>query len=104
MAGVKHNLEDDFADVYEEAGYNPDGIEQDDAELLFSNDDDDSHMDEDPVDGDMVAMVDVLQTLGVEPVCALRFAVGLVRRAKKAPTLVEVYGRGKIVDAANSQA
>ena len=63
---------------------------------LFSPDD----MDTDVPDHAMSVMVDTLQTLGVDPVCALRFAIAV---ARPKPSLVEVYGRGSLVDTANAR-
>ena len=47
---------------------------------------------------DMLTLMDTLQALGVDTVQANRFAAALVRSK---PTLLELYGRGKIKDAAN---
>ena len=61
-------------------------------------------MDIDVNDHDMVALVDTLQTLGVEPLEATRSASIIMRRHRPKATLVEIFGRGNIVDAANGKA
>ena len=53
---------------------------------------------------DMVALVDVLQVLGVEPVCALRFATSMAHNRRPPATVSELYGRGSVVDMANAHA
>jgi hypothetical protein len=54
-------------------------------------------------DHEMVAMMDILQTLGVEPDDANRFSSRIMRISKQPlnPTFVEMYGCGNIVTAAN---
>ena len=74
-------------------------------------------------DHEMIAMMDVLQILGVDPVDACSFTSSIVKdgsRCKRmfskrysssafigavtgnAPTFMEIYGRGKIVDASHN--
>ena len=48
----------------------------------------------------MVALMDLLQSLDVEPVAANRFAAAVIRAD---PTLAELYGRGSIADLANKK-
>ena len=48
---------------------------------------------------DMVALMDALQCVGVEVTQANRFVASLVR---KKPSIMEIYGRGRIVEMANS--
>ena len=61
---------------------------------------------EEPVgeDHEMIAMMDVLQTLGVEPDDANRFSAKIMRISNQPmnPTFVEMYGCGNIVTAANT--
>ena len=54
-------------------------------------------------DHEMVAMMDILQTLGVEPEDANRFSSKILRIGAQPinPTFVEVYGCGNVVHAAN---
>ena len=50
----------------------------------------------------MVALVDTLQTLGVDPAVATRYAASFFKRASRPKkTFVEVYGTGNIVKIAN---
>ena len=55
-------------------------------------------------DHEMVAMMDVLQTLGVEPDDANRFSAKIMRIRNQPinPSFVEMYGCGSIVTAANT--
>ena len=55
-------------------------------------------------DHEMIAMMDVLQTLGVEPDEANRFSAKIMRISNQPmnPTFVEMYGCGNIVTAANT--
>ena len=54
-------------------------------------------------DHEMIALMDVLQTLGVEPDEANRFSSRIMRISNQPinPTFVEAYGCGNIVNAAN---
>ena len=66
----------------------------------------DASMDDDAAhesDHEMIAMMDILQTLGVEPEEANRFSSRVMRISKQPlnPTFVEMYGCGNIVTAAN---
>ena len=58
---------------------------------------------EDSQDTEMVSMLDVLQTLGVDIEDANRFCAKAVRTARKLtdPTFIEAYGTGRIVEHAN---
>ena len=63
---------------------------------------DDSQL-EDPIvsdDFEMTAMLDVLQTLGVDIEVGNRFCVGVIHAAQKihAPSVIEAYGTGNIVN------
>ena len=88
--------------------YGDPGAEQDmDPEDLNANDAPDMDSEDsgpaspEPPDGAMVdtlALMDTLQTLGVDVVQANRFVTSLLRSS---PTLIELYGRGKIKDMAN---
>ena len=54
-------------------------------------------------DHEMIALMDILQTLGVEPAEANRFSSRIMRVSNQPinPTFVEMYGCGNIVNAAN---
>ena len=66
---------------------------------------DNSQLNDDLGSGDheMVALMDILQTLGVGPVEANRYSARIMRISAKPlnPTFVEMYGCGNIVHAAN---
>ena len=51
---------------------------------------------------DMISLMDTLQVLGVDAVQANRYVCSLVR-SKIQPSVMEAYGRGKIVAMANGQ-
>lgn len=63
-------------------------------------------MDDEDLSHHMVAMVDALQILGVDPVDATRHVVNIIHkhRASRKPTFIEMYGRGNIVQMANGTA
>ena len=61
-------------------------------------------MEEDVMNEDMVALIDVMQTLGVEPVCAVRCATNVAPNKRSPATVTEAYGQGRIVDMANARA
>ena len=65
--------------------------------------DDDMEDKVEPEDHEMVAMMDILQTLGVEPEDANRFSSRIMRISSQPlnPSFVEMYGCGNIVNAAN---
>ena len=48
-----------------------------------------------------VDMIDVLQIIGVDPVCSLRFACSLNKSDHA--TFMEIYGQGRIVQMANNR-
>ena len=112
LSGVKQYIDDDLEDFYKEVDLDPSSEpatlepvhDGDDAADLFMDSDAEGGMAVDPNDGDMVAMVGVMQILGVDPVCALRFAVDTVRRKPQGQSLMNMYGRGNIVEAANAHA
>ena len=56
-----------------------------------------------PEDNEMVAMMDILQTLGVEPEDANRFSSRIMKISHQPlnPSFVEMYGCGNIVNAAS---
>ena len=58
---------------------------------------------EDSPDTEMAAMLDVLQTLGVDVEDANRFCVRVIHTSRRAtnPTFVEAYGTGRILEDAN---
>ena len=64
----------------------------------------DEAMHEEHDDTEMVAIMDVLQTLGVDVEEANRFSAKVVRTAQgtNQPTFVEAYGTGRIVEHANN--
>ena len=66
------------------------------------DDGDNMDVEHDPA-ADMVAMVDCLQTLGVEPEIATRYAATIVKRAQSSRplTFYEAYGTGNMVHAAS---
>ena len=84
---------DDTTDFYREV----DGAEDTPMEGSDPVDDDDSG------DHEMVALMDILQTLGVGPEEANRFSAKIMRISAQTlnPTFVEMYGCGNIVHAAN---
>ena len=63
----------------------------------------DEAMEETDHGNEMVAMMDVLQTLGVDVEDATRFCSKAVRAAKclSDPSFIEAYGTGRIVESAN---
>ena len=58
---------------------------------------------DDSDDYEMIALMDILQTLGVGPEEANRFSAKIMRISAQPlnPTFVEMYGCGNIVHAAN---
>ena len=64
----------------------------------------DDAMAEDNADTEMMAIMDVLQTLGVDVEDANRFSAKVIRAARgdSHPTFVEAYGTGRIVEQANN--
>ena len=105
---------EDTSFLYGDLG--PDAADPDDAENLFGPqspapftpdvDHDDASMDVQFDHQDMVdtisAITDVLQTLGVDPAIATRYASSIRKKTK--PTLVEVFGVGNIMRTANEGA
>ena len=90
MAGIGDTSDwDDTTDFYKE-------VDNADAEMQ-----EDAH----PNDHEMLAMMDVLQTLGVEPDTANSFAAHIMNVAHKPmrPSCVEFFGTGNIVGAANGR-
>ncbi|MCP2504710.1 MAG: hypothetical protein NLN65_05400, partial [Candidatus Poseidoniaceae archaeon] len=78
-------------------------IDRDDTTDFFKEVDD--SMEEQVADDhEMIALMDVLQTLGVEPDDANRFSAKIMRISNQPinPTFVEMYGCGNIVTAANT--
>ena len=78
------------------------------AQMLFGDniDDDEDHVSMD-VGGDssgdtVMAVMDVLQTLGVEPEHANRYACSIIHESHPPPSLVEVFGTGNIVQMAKN--
>ena len=84
----------------------------DDAGMYDNNDYDttefyqevDDAMAEESGDTEMMAIMDVLQTLGVDVGEANRFSAKVIRTAQGTshPTFVEAYGTGRVVDQANN--
>ena len=70
--------------------------------LMESSEFSDGHVDESE-DHEMVALMDILQTLGVGPEEANRYSSKIMRISSQPlnPTFVEMYGCGNIVNAAN---
>ena len=84
-------------------GGGDDPIDLDDTILYQEVNDDDMEDKVEPDDHEMVAMMDILQTLGVEPEDANRFSSRIMRISNQPlnPSFVEMYGCGNIVNAAN---
>ena len=79
---------DNIADSSEDVPVTP--KDDNDAEHLFApaDDDADASMDVEADSSDMVASVDCLQTLGVEPENATRYAAAIIRRQTEKPATV----------------
>ena len=97
--------EDDVAEVF--GDFNDDGANNDES-MADVDDTHDFHREVDAADEEMdrdhemVAMMDVLQTLGVDVEAACRFSSDVIRTAQR-PTVTEVYGTGNIIDMANTK-
>ena len=91
--------EDDIAEVFGDFG--DDDMAHDDP--MAADDRENSHEEVGAdQDHEMIAMMDVLQTLGVEVEAACRFSSDVIKTAQR-PSLVEAYGTGNIIDMANTK-
>ena len=88
-----------------DSGGGDDPIDLDDTSDFYEEVDDDDMEDKvEPEDNEMVAMIDILQTLGVEPEDANRFSSRIMKISHQPlnPSFVEMYGCGNRVHAANN--
>ena len=95
--------EDDELAGNPDIGGGDDPIDLDDTADFYKEVDADMDDRAEPEDNEMVAIMDILQTLGVEPEDANRFSARIMRVSHQPlhPSFVEVYGCGNIVNAAN---
>ena len=76
-----------------------DSMEPDDTANFFQEVNNDDHMDS---DHEMAAMMDVLQTLGVEAEVAPNYCASIMKTANN-PTVTDVYGTGNMIGMANKK-
>jgi len=95
--------QDELPNIGGDMDTNNEAIDRDDTTDFF-REVDDSMEEQVADDHEMIALMDVLQTLGVEPDDANRFSAKIMRISNQPinPTFVEMYGCGNIVTAANT--
>ena len=95
--------EDDELAGNPDIGGGDDPIDLDDTADFYKEVDADMDDKAEPEDNEMVAIMDILRTLGVEPEDANRFSARIMRVSHQPlhPSFVEVHGCGNIVNAAN---
>ena len=96
-----NNFEDDHMDsndLTDAPDLGDEGMVEDNADFHAEVDNDPIHAD----DFEMPAMLDVLQTLGVDVNVANKWCVDVIHTARK-PTFIEAYGTGNKVDLANGK-